>query len=43
MVEANCHVERKHGKFNLSENRTVFKAPMTKQKGKREQHYKSIA
>ena len=39
MVEANC-LERKNGKFNQSENRTVFKAPMTKQKEKREQHYK---
>ena len=39
MVEANC-LERKKGKFNQSKNRTVFKAPMTKQKEKREQHYK---
>ena len=33
-------IERKKGKFDQSENRTVFKAPMTKQKEKREQHYK---
>ena len=33
-------LERKKGKFDQSENRTVFKAPMTKQKEKREQHYK---
>ena len=39
LVEANC-LERKKGKFNQSKNRTVFKAPMTKQKEKREQHYK---
>jgi len=33
-------LERKKGKFDQSENRTVFKAPMTKQKEMREQHYK---
>ena len=33
-------LERKNGEFNQSENRTVFRAPMTKQNEKREQHYK---
>ena len=33
-------LERKNGKFNQSENRTVFRGPMTKQNEKREQHYK---